>query len=92
MKIVREMPGMKLVITLTDEEMATAASEHRQKVFDRNGVKAGRRPITIDSLPRVFVDNVDKCIGGKMTVTMLSRLCGISRPTAYRYMRIYMEG
>lgn len=55
------------------------------------GKRIGRKPITKADLPAVFTKYYPSCLSGDMTVTEFARVCGLSRPTAYKYIRIMGE-
>ena len=52
------------------------------------GVKVGRRPTTKDDIPAVFYKYYPSFVAGKMNVSELARICGLSRPTVYKYLRL----
>ena len=52
------------------------------------GKQIGRKPVTKADLPNVFVKYYSSYANGTMTVTELARVCGISRPTAYKYIKM----
>ena len=52
------------------------------------GKQIGRKPVTKADLPAVFIKYYPSYAAGTMTVTELSRVCGLSRPTAYKYIKL----
>ena len=52
------------------------------------GKQIGRRPTTKDDLPAVFIKYYPAYAAGSMTVTELARICGLSRPTTYKYIKL----
>ena len=52
------------------------------------GKQIGRRPITKADLPAVFIKYYPAYTNGTMSVTELARICGLSRPTAYKYIKM----
>ena len=52
------------------------------------GKQIGRRPVTKADLPSVFIKYYPSYANGSMTVTELARVCKISRPTAYKYLKL----
>ena len=52
------------------------------------GKQIGRKPVTRADLPAVFVKYYPAYANGTMTVTELARVCGLSRPTAYKYIKM----
>ena len=52
------------------------------------GKQIGRKPVTKADLPAVFVKYYPSYANGTMTVTELARICGMFRPTAYKYIKM----
>ena len=52
------------------------------------GKKIGRRPTTKEDIPAVFFKHYAIFLEGKMNVSELARVCGLSRPTVYKYMKM----
>ena len=50
------------------------------------GKKIGRRPTTKEDIPSSFLKHYAIFMEGKMNVSELARVCGLSRPTVYKYM------
>lgn len=52
------------------------------------GKQIGRKPITKDDIPAVFYKHYPAFIAGKMNLSELARVCGLSRPTVYKYLEL----
>ena len=52
------------------------------------GKHIGRRPTTKDDIPAVFYKHYPAYMAGSMNVSELARVCGLSRPTVYKYLRM----
>ncbi len=52
------------------------------------GKKVGRPKVTMADLPAVFLKHYPALAEGKMNVTELARVCGVTRPTVYKYCRL----
>ena len=52
------------------------------------GKKIGRRPTTKDDIPAVFYKHYPAYAAGQLNVSELARVCGLSRPTVYKYLRM----
>ena len=52
------------------------------------GKKLGRRPTTKDDIPPIFYKHYPAFVAGTMNVSEFARVCGLSRPTVYKYMKI----
>ena len=53
-----------------------------------NGRKLGRRPTTKDDIPAVFYKHYPAYAAKQMNVSELARVCGLSRPTVYKYLKM----
>lgn len=52
------------------------------------GKKIGRRPTTKDDIPAMFYRHYPAYAAGQLNVSELARVCGISRPTVYKYIKL----
>lgn len=52
------------------------------------GKKVGRPQTTKDDIPAVFYKHYPAYRTGSMNVSELARVCGLSRPTVYKYLRM----
>lgn len=52
------------------------------------GKQVGRKPTTKDDIPACFYKHYSTYVAGKMNVSELARVCGLSRPTVYKYMKL----
>lgn len=52
------------------------------------GVKVGRRPTTKDDIPPVFYKHYPSYIAGDLNISEFARVCNLSRPTIYKYLRL----
>ena len=52
------------------------------------GRKLGRKPTTKDDIPPIFYKHYPAYTSGKMNVSELARVCGLSRPTIYKYLKL----
>ena len=52
------------------------------------GKKIGRKPTTKDDIPAVFYKHFPAYMIGNMNVSELARVCGLSRPTVYKYIKL----
>ncbi len=55
------------------------------------GKQIGRKPVTKADLPACFLKHYPSYLSGAMTVTELARICGLSRPSVYKYIKL-VEG
>jgi len=53
-----------------------------------NGRKLGRPQTTKDDIPAVFYKHYPAYVAKQMNVSELARVCGLSRPTVYKYLKI----
>ena len=52
------------------------------------GRKVGRRPTTKEDIPAVFMKHYPAYVEKRMNVSELARVCGLSRPTVYKYLAL----
>lgn len=52
------------------------------------GMLIGRKPTTKEDIPSVFYRHYPSYTAGRMTVSELARICGLSRPTVYKYLKM----
>ena len=52
------------------------------------GEQIGRRPTTKDDIPAIFYKHYPAFASGQMNVSELARICGLSRPTVYKYLKM----
>lgn len=52
------------------------------------GKQIGRKPTTKEDIPQVFMKHYPALVNGNINITEMARLCGLSRPTIYKYMRM----
>ena len=53
-----------------------------------NGRQIGRKPTTKDDIPAIFYKHYPAYIAGNINISEFARLCAISRPTVYKYLRL----
>ena len=53
------------------------------------GKQIGRKPTTKDDIPATFYKHYPAIMAGTLNVSELARVCGLSRPTVYKYLRLY---
>ena len=52
------------------------------------GKHVGRPKVTKEKIPQVFMKHLPAYQNGQLNVSELARVCGLSRPTVYKYLRI----
>lgn len=52
------------------------------------GKQIGRKPATKEDIPAVFLKHYPSFQSGNMNVSELARICGLSRPSVYKYMKM----
>ena len=53
-----------------------------------NGKPIGRPRTTKDDIPAVFFRHYPTYAAGKMNLSEFARVCGLSRPTVYKYLKM----
>ncbi len=52
------------------------------------GKQIGRRPVTKTDIPAVFMKHYPAYKDGQLSLTEFARVCNLSRPTVYKYLRL----
>ena len=52
------------------------------------GAKVGRPKLTKEDIPALFYKHYPAYAAGKMNITELARICDLSRPTVYKYLKM----
>ena len=52
------------------------------------GHRIGRKPTTKDDIPPIFYKHYPSFAAGKINVSEFARLCALSRPSIYKYLRL----
>lgn len=52
------------------------------------GRQIGRKPTTKDDIPATFYKHYPAFMAGTLNVSELARVCGLSRPTVYKYLKL----
>lgn len=52
------------------------------------GKQIGRKPTTRDDIPTAFYKHYPAYAAGQLNVSELARVCGLSRPTVYKYLKM----
>ena len=52
------------------------------------GIKVGRHPTTKEDIPTVFYKHYPAYAAKKMNISELARVCKLSRPTVYKYLKL----
>ena len=52
------------------------------------GRKVGRPRVTKEDIPTIFLRHYPELVSGKLNVSELARVCELSRPTVYKYLRL----
>ena len=83
-KVFLEMSG---VIAELELSMIRARVRSRMQNARDKGRKIGRPQTTKDNIPANFYKHYPSYAAGNMNVSELARICGLSRPTVYKYQK-----
>ena len=56
------------------------------------GKKIGRPRVTKEDIPAIFYKHYPAFVSGKLNVSELARVCELSRPTVYKYLKLLGNG
>lgn len=73
----------ELELSILKSRIRSGLSNARAK-----GAKIGRRPTTKDDIPPLFYKHYPAFMTKQMNVSEFARVCGLSRPTVYKYLRL----
>lgn len=71
--------------------MAVPVTEIANIINDCKPAKIGRPHVTADMIPDKFIKLYPRLQNKKINITDFARLCGISRPTVYKYIRLLQK-
>lgn len=54
------------------------------------GKHVGRRPTTKEDIPSIFYKHYPAYVARQINVSEFARLCGLSRPTVYKYLKMIL--
>ena len=80
-----QMSGIfaELELTILRARVRSGMANARDK-----GKHIGRPQTTKDDIPAVFYKHYPAYMAGKLNVSELARVCGLSRPTVYKYLKM----
>ena len=80
-----EMSGVfaELELSMIRARVKSGMQNAREK-----GKRLGRRPTTKDDIPPIFYKHYPAFMAGTLNVSELARICGLSRPTVYKYLKL----
>ena len=73
----------KLELSIIRSRVKSGMANAREK-----GKHIGRKPTTKDDIPAIFYKHYPAFMSGQMNVSEFARICGLSRPTIYKYICI----
>ena len=54
-------------------------------------MKVGRPELTKEDIPALFYKHYPAYVAGKMNITELARVCDLSRPMVYKYIKMLLR-
>lgn len=80
-----QMSGVfaELELAMIRERVRSGMANAREK-----GRPIGRPKTTKEDIPASFYKHYPAYMAGKMNVSELARVCGLSRPTVYKYLKM----
>ncbi|NLO84964.1 MAG: recombinase family protein [Clostridiales bacterium] len=79
---------MSAVFAELELSMIRARVRSGMRAAAAKGKQIGRKPTTKDDIPAVFYRHYPAFMAGNMNLSELARVCGLSRPTVYKYMQL----
>ena len=56
------------------------------------GKRIGRKPTTKENIPAIFYKHYPAYASGQINLSEFARICGLSRPTVYKYLKLIWNG
>ena len=79
---------MSAVFAELELSMIRARVRSGMKAAAAKGSHIGRKPTTKDDIPAVFYKHYPSYMAGSMNISEFARICGLSRPTIYKYLEL----
>ena len=81
---------IQMAAVFSELELSIIRSRVRSGVANarEKGKKIGRKPTTREDIPPIFFKHYPSYISGQINVSEFARICDLSRPTIYKYLRI----
>ena len=79
---------MSAVFAELELSMIRARVKSGMRAAAAKGKPIGRKPTTKDDIPTVFYKHYPSFQSGGMNLSELARICGLSRPTVYKYLEL----
>ena len=79
---------MSAVFAELELSMIRARVKSGMRAAAAKGKPIGRKPTTKDDIPTVFYKHYPSFQSGSMNLSELARICGLSRPTVYKYLEL----
>lgn len=80
-----QMAGVFSELELSMIRMRVRSGMANAKV---KGKQIVRKPLTKEDIPTIFFKHLPSYQNGSMNISELARICGLSRPTIYKYMKM----
>ena len=85
------MLQISAVFAELEREITREAVKSGMRNAKAKGKVLGRKPITVNDIPKSFLRGYEIYVKSKMRVSDLARLCGCSRTTCYKYIKLLEE-
>ena len=84
------MPSRKIKQVFSELELQMIRSRVRSSLqhCKAQGKKLGRPQTTKDDIPAIFYKHYPAYVARQINVSEFARLCSLSRPTVYKYIRM----
>lgn len=82
-------------LSLVAEMERSVKSEIIRKGLDKaraKGRTVGRRPTSVSDIPPIFFKYLPSRYSGLLNISSFARICRLSRPTVYKYLRLLQSG
>ena len=90
--LIMSMPFLQVAGVFSELELSMIRARARSGMAKARakGKQIGRKPVTKADLPATFIKHYPAHASGSMNLSELTRICGLSRPTVHKYLKIIM--
>ena len=89
-RCIAAIEGIQISAVFAELELSILRAHVRSGMANAaaKGKQIGRPQTTKEDIPAIFYKHYPAYIAGKLNVSELARVCGLSRPTVYKYLKL----
>lgn len=89
-RCIAAIEGIQISAVFAELELSILRAHVRSGMANAaaKGKQIGRPQTTKEDIPAIFYKHYPAYVAGKLNVSELARVCGLSRPTVYKYLKL----